>query len=314
MASGGRVSHPRILLRDALQHSSVDTLSKAVAASRSGSVRGCSPEEFIPHALTACIREGKLELARYLLEDEHVPATAIKPTTLLANFSFEMLELLVANGWDINSEELPGPTSCRKKLIDLSCDRDDLVKWLVEHGARIDYGQEYYEIMPQPAPLLETCALFGSVSTFKYLQENGAKLGTRTLHRAAEEAAVFGADPALEDGSGFGSDGDDDAAAAKKRRRKVEMLRYLVDEVKLDVNAIDTDIPGHAWHWGPPISYAAGKPNGAAVVKWLLAKGADPTIKNLQSNADAEEVARSLGCIENAELINQWKREHASEK
>ncbi|KAH6889339.1 hypothetical protein B0T10DRAFT_51403 [Thelonectria olida] len=313
------VPPPRILLRQAIQENSTEKLSEAV---RINKAKNSSDNGFLVSALTTCFRQGKADLVRHLLEQEHAPVGSIKPGDLTPregepSFSLPLLGLLIANGWDINSEDNPGAAGRKDKLIDLVCDREDVVQWLVEHGARIDHAQEYHEMMPRVVALLETCAVFGSVSTFKYLQQKGAKLGTRTLHRSAGEAAAIGADPALEDGGAGDAnaeDGDGAANPVKRRRDRAEMLRYLVDEVKLDINALDTDIALHAWHWGPPISYAAGKPQGEAVVRWLLQKGADPTIKNLQSHSDAEEVARSLNCSKTAEVISRWKREHAGEQ
>ena len=58
------------------------------------------------------------------------------------------------------------------------------------------------------------------------------------------------------------------------------MIRYLVDELKLDVNARDQ--PHHSqmpWYWGRPIDYVAfnGQSNSNCtwVVGFLLDRGAD---------------------------------------
>lgn len=265
------------------------------------------------------VRCGNLDLTRHLLEHEGAPIACVTPRDVEYNFSQPLLELLVDRGWDVNAEEKSESDGGRQRLVDLVCDRGETVRWLVEKGARVDHGQSYYEIAPQPAPLLETCAALGSVSTFKFLRDRGAPMGVRTLHRAAGSAASIGADPALEDGGSGGESGDEGedeeeaADSAQRRRQRADMLRYLVDELGLEVNTMDTDVQGHAEYWGPPVSYAAARRRGERVVAWLLERGADPRVRNVLSGADAEGVAREEGCEGTAEVISRWKDEHAKE-
>ncbi|KAL2672625.1 hypothetical protein Neosp_013338 [[Neocosmospora] mangrovei] len=301
-----RPPNPRDILDEAIENNSVSHLAEALQIAKSNPPRNSSYEKFLDSALSACVEDGKLDLVKYLLEHESVPLTSLSPTKLWSKFSIPLVELLIARGWDINQQSPRGPTDRCRRLVDLACHDQDIITWLVDHGARVDGGEYEYEIFPQPAPLLETCALQGSVSTFKYLQERGARLGRRTLHLAAGAAAAFGADPKVEDDGTVDDAGSTGSKEAERKRAKLEMVRFLVEEVKLDVNAMDTDIPHHARHLGTPICYAASKSNGEAVVRWLLEKGADPNIRNMEG-ADAEYVAKDHGCEKPLAVLKEWK-------
>ncbi|RSM01598.1 hypothetical protein CEP52_008503 [Fusarium oligoseptatum] len=285
-----RPPNPRDILDEAIEHNSIPQLAEALQIAQSNPPRNSSYEKFLATALSDCVENGKLDLVKYLLEQESAPLTSLSPTKVWSKFSIPLVELLITHGWDINQQAPRGPTDRCRRLVDLACHDQDIIAWLVDHGARVDGGEYEYEIFPQPAPLLETCALQGSVSTFKYLQEQGARLGRRTLHLATGAAAALGVDP----------------NEAERKKARLEMLRFLVEEVKLDVNAMDTDVPHHARHLGTPICYAASKANGEAVVRWLLEKGADPRIKNMEG-ADAEYVAQDHGCEKPLAVLREWK-------
>ncbi|RSL41234.1 hypothetical protein CEP54_015886 [Fusarium duplospermum] len=298
--------NPRDILDEAIEHNSISQLAEALKIAQSNPPRNSSYEKFLSSTLSACVENGKLDLVKYLLEQESAPLTSLSPTKVWPTFSIPLVELLIAHGWDMNQQAPRGPTDRCRRLVDMACHDQDIITWLVDHGARVDGGEYDYEIFPQPAPLLETCALQGSVSTFKYLQERGARLGRRTLHLAAGAAAALGVDPKVEGDSTMDVSEPTENKEAERKRTKLEMLRFLVEEVKLDVNAMDTDIPHHARHLGTPICYAASKTNGEAVVRWLLEKGADPNIKNMEG-ADAGYVAKDHGCEKPLAVLKEWK-------
>ncbi|XXG96646.1 hypothetical protein Hte_002934 [Hypoxylon texense] len=198
-------------------------------------------------------------------------------------------------GWDVNAQD-------GKRLIDYLVrewyGKEDLGRWPVEEkGAVVDGEQsdtDGSDMRTQPPPLLETCAAFGSVPMFKFLQEKGARPSRRILHVAVETAAGRGADPTV-GASNMG----------------VEMLHYLVDERQMDINAMDVDGPPQNptnSHWGRPICYAARCRNGVPVVRWLLQKGADPTFKNPYSGLDALAYAREAKCDEVLGVLEEWQR------
>lgn len=108
---------------------------------------------------------------------------------------------------------------------------EGLVKWCLEHGAKVSDRAEDEDVFRYP-PLTELVAASGTVSIFKLLRANGARTGRRTLHSAA--TCVNAADKAA----------------------RMVMLRLLVEEAGSDVNRIDTDgqLPNHC---GTPLAYTA---------------------------------------------------------
>ncbi|KAF9772336.1 hypothetical protein IL306_009969 [Fusarium sp. DS 682] len=300
-------SNPRRILNQAIREKSLPQLVAAIENVKADSRLHGSLQELLPSVLARCVRHGSIDLVRYLLERERAPIVSLSPLTVAANPSTALLELLLAHGWDLNKAEAEGSLRGHK-LIDLVCHDHQLVCWLVEHDARVTDGEiDGYEIFPQPAPLLETCAVRGSVATFQFLQSKGALLGRRTLHRAAGEAAALGTDPFTECQEVHDELLGDDARATRER---AEMLVFLADEMKLDINAMDSTVPDRANHWGTPLCYAAVKEKGACVVKWLLEKGAQPIVETAQNDADAEALAKLTGCIENMRILHEWKKTH----
>ncbi|ROW03890.1 hypothetical protein VPNG_07292 [Cytospora leucostoma] len=300
----------------------------------------------IRSGLSASIRQGRTSLASYLLGNEPLaPAILrahIRPSTIGRKASIPLFELLIAQyGWDINTEDVP--VHCDKRpLISWVLEgpnEHELICWLLDHNARVDFGQDDYfleRLVPRPPALLETCARYGSVESFRLLQARGARLGNRTLHFACVRAACYGADPSVSseelEGNGHGGqlgqnatgntaefdaydsfeaemaayDAGAEARASVQRPKRAAMLRFLVDEVGLEVNQPDLDvIQLMAWHYGTPICYAAEEKDGAAVVRWVLGKGADPLFQRWTICAEA--CARAHGNYEVLQVLGQWR-------
>ena len=120
---------------------------------------------------------------------------------------------------------------------------DELLHWCLDHGARIDYPDTEPPGIP---PLLEYVGKGGHISTFKFLLGKGAKLGRRTLHRAVE-------------------------GASSGESERMEMVRFLVEEVGCDVNGMDMpEDKRYPAYYGTPLNYAARCPGAVEVVKYLL--------------------------------------------
>lgn len=115
---------------------------------------------------------------------------------------------------------------------------------------------------------------------------HGAQLTRRTLHRAVGAVA--------------GNDGD-------ALRTRMAMVEYLVDDLKLDVNALDTEekLPGH---WGTPLCYAAHNVRGGEeVVRFLLERGADARIRDCWGVCDAVELAAKVGNGGVLGVLREWE-------
>jgi hypothetical protein len=182
----------------------------------------------------------------------------------------------------------------------------------VDRGVSLDHGQEDYAVVPMPPPLLETAAQFASLANFRLLRDKGAKLGRRTLHSAVLFAAAIKADPSISPTNTEFKGFDPSKKWGADRNRISEVLPYLVDELQLDVNAMDIerkDAP--TGHYGTPLCYAVYH-NGVAVVKWLLSKGACPRSGDANQRADAERLARALGAEKCLAVFDEWKAFRAS--
>ncbi|KAI0009994.1 hypothetical protein F4779DRAFT_617025 [Xylariaceae sp. FL0662B] len=300
--------NPWTLTASAIESNSISGLREALALTRAFlSDSGDEYIQFRDEVFRSTMSSHSLALLTYMLDNENAPISAVPPVLICQWASKPLTEALVARGWDINTQD--NGAFREKRLIDhLVPERakmEDMVHWLVEEmGARIDGGQfdPDYRVESRPPPILETCAAFGAVPMFKYLEEKGAKHSRRMLHVAVAAAAGIGADP------NSNTPAHDRNATSKNSR--IEMLRYLVDERRLDVNGMDATV-SHKFantHWGTPICYAARWPKGAPVVKWLLKKGADPTLKDLYPRMDATACAREEKCDEVLEVLENWKQ------
>lgn len=135
-------------------------------------------------------------------------------------------------------------------LIYQVCKSDELVRWCLDHGACIAYSDVEWH-----TPLLDYVAGSGNISIFKLLLDHGAKLGRRTLHMAGCSAAV---------------------AEPESLEQKMKMVRFLVEEMRCDVNGMDvSEGKQHGNHYGTPINYiahGAGDRSGGeeTVVRYLL--------------------------------------------
>ncbi|KAL9098984.1 MAG: hypothetical protein Q9163_005453 [Psora crenata] len=223
-------------------------------------------------ALRRALRHGAYEVVTYLLDCRNASLEEVTPDSLTTTPSIPLFEAAVAHGFDINSPE-PRGESAGQRLIQFVVHDETMVQWCLDHGSSIEDGVRDPDVLPFPA-LLESVALSGTVSTFRLLQSRGAKMGKRTLHRAVEGAALAGTN-------------------TKQLSVRMEMVRFLVEQVGCDVNALDTDTP-LPMHFGTPLAYAARVHGGGKeVVTFLLEKGADPRIKDCWGGHNALTLAES---------------------
>jgi hypothetical protein len=187
------------------------------------------------------------------------------------------------------------------------------VAWCLERGASVlPKGQklwppeidinnaealvEYFERLPREEgsdclyyclPILELAARQSTVATFELLRSKGAPLGWRVLHMAAvgracmavPESSVTKQASPIDEGKQQLSDRE----LARKPEERMDMVRHLVDTLKLDVNARDQP-PG--WmlgnFFGRPLHYVAhnrgSKGDCREVTLFLLQRGADPEL------------------------------------
>jgi hypothetical protein len=258
-----KVPSPRAIINAGIKNNSIDEVSHGLRLASSPKAY----HDLLSSALFGAVYNGSATVTQYLLSEEKAPLDTLTPLTVATSPSPELLSILVSHGWDLNQRSPDRGAGPSQRLLDLICDDEVLVRWCLEHGASVDEDPNTNDPIRCP-PLLENVAAMGTTTTFQLLREQyGAKLGRRTLHRAVASAAQ---------------------SASSER---MEMVRYLVDELGLDVNQMDTDgqLPNHC---GPPLCYAAKGSQGEEVVRFLLERGADPKIKDCWGNHDALSLAK----------------------
>lgn len=197
--------------------------------------------------------KNRADRMQYLLDEGHIDINKIGAASV-ASTSFEsspkeLAALLVSRGWDINQRQpvhgkynFPANTESNKKLVQLVCRDEEMVRWCLDHGAIVDETDE---------TLLADVASFGSPDTFKLLHEHGAPISESTLNNAAWRA-------------------------------RLEMVTFLVDEIGLDINKVYNGRHEPMLKEQTPICSAAISPfqDAGEVIEILLERGADPNHKD----------------------------------
>lgn len=160
----------------------------------------------------------------------------------------EVLDVLVAHGWDVNTQ---GHSGTDLPLLWHVVQYHDLVKWCLDHGARVNLaepsaaanaeGTQSRTQRPRPT-ILGAAAASGTVETFELLRARNAPLDRRTLHLAVEKATVL----APKEGS----------EGSEAYIRRMAMVRHLLDAVKLDVNAVSYQVGSQCT---TPLCYPAAR-------------------------------------------------------
>lgn len=189
-----------------------------------------------------------------------------------------ILQSLVSSGWDINQHDAGDCNVYSKKLLHYVCDDESLVSWALDH----DYhpGACVPDHPSRCLPLLDTVALKGSVGTYELLASLGAPRDLRTLHMAV-------------------------SSCTNSNNSRMAMVKFLVDELEFDVNGLDTPgcLPDN---WDTPLCYAARWRSGhEEVVRFLLERGANPTL-NSAGRPNTVQVAELSGNQGVLAWLRQW--------
>lgn len=237
-------------------------------------------QELLSWSVRRAVYNGKIEILRYLLEHEGAQPDQLPPGMVAVSASIPLLQILFDHGWDINQS--PDGPGGGKTLLQFVCGDESLVHWCLDHGASVE--DRHLDPYRCP-PLLELVAARNTVEVFKLLQSLGAQLGPRTLHYGVSAAAFHN---------------DDECQAIR-----MAMVKYLVDELGLDVNTMDCE---GQWpnHWGTPLCYACRGDDGGEVVRFLLDRGADPSIKDCWGIHDALAIAESRKITQVSEMLHAW--------
>jgi hypothetical protein len=133
----------------------------------------------------------------------------------------ETLEVLVANGWDINRTwgRKDAPVMC-----DILEDKH-LVKWCLEHGAIVDPPDNTPSEIIGRVPILERAAAVADIATFDLVRAKGAPL---CYDYGVLPSAVMAANE-------YAPETSDNPST--KYQQRMDMVRHLLDVVGCDVNS-----------------------------------------------------------------------------
>lgn len=296
------------LVEAACEHNEVPYMARAISVAEQLDESDAAHLRVLSYGCQSAIKYHSLVVLTYLLDQGAIIKDM--PICCSRNTSKPILEFLLEYGWDINTRKLRtgvsrehlGPDELQPFLWHVAPNRE-MVVWCLEHGASvIPKDQEPlkndFEIMTlehrdicQDAlidcpPILERVACSGHVDTFKLLKDKGAPLGWRTLHRAVWRAAL----ESLYKGTRL-KNLEKEVHIAKERRfeRQMAMVRFLKDELGIDVNAPDQPkgriLPGHQGrppHLGTPLCYVTElsepetEQDMTEIITFLLDREADP--------------------------------------
>lgn len=249
---------------EANRHGTVEDLDLALLSAFEESEKAY--EICVDSARVNATLNNKVDRLEYLLDEGHIDMNKIGPASVASSFGDsspkDLAAMLVSRGWDINQIQptrgtyhSPASNEFNKKLIQLVCRDEEMVRWCLDKGATIEQSDE---------TLLADVASFGSIDTCRILLKHGAPISESTLHNAAW-------------------------------RGRPEMVTYLVDEVGLDVNKVYQGRHEPMLQHRTPLCSAVISPflNGPGeVVKILLERGADPCLEG--NNAFDEAKSRLM--------------------
>ncbi|KAI9662761.1 MAG: hypothetical protein M1829_006156 [Trizodia sp. TS-e1964] len=221
----------------------------------------------------------------------------------------EILDILLAHGWDINARR----AGLRPFLWGVVYD-GDLVAYGLKNGATtipldLQLATESERLTDQIAcpPILELAASQSTVATFELLRSHGAPFGPRMLHMAAQSARANHNNGQGRRVKGLeGGLSDKDLALLHSER--MAMVVHIVDTLGVDPNALDQPA---GWslgnHWGTPLCYVAHSNPSNEVAHFLLQRGADPDLVVEPAGWSAMELARRSKNQRFLDLVENWK-------
>ncbi|KAF4414788.1 Ankyrin repeat domain-containing 17 [Fusarium acutatum] len=217
---------------------------------------------FLHHGLLDAIKNGKVEIVRYLLQSG-TPISRNTPETILrapADQQVALLQLLTEHGWTVNSPERLLP-----RLIQTN--NEPLLEWFLEHGADPNIGGPEAD----PDQALRLAASQGTVRLVQKLLDGGAKMASNGL-------GLFYAAGARPAGSIPHAGLIQPSAEFDKSR--IPVMALLVENGASVNDKLETQ---HITAQYPIVN--AVMAGAVERVKWLLSQGADPDLKGQYGSA-----------------------------
>ncbi|KAF5246450.1 hypothetical protein FANTH_6822 [Fusarium anthophilum] len=242
---------------------------------------------FLHHGLLDAIKNGKVEIVRYLLQSG-TPISRNTPETILrapADQQIALLQLLTEHGWTVNSPERLLP-----RLIQTN--NEPLLDWFLEHGADPNIGGPEGD----PDQALRLAASQGTVRLVQKLLEAGAKMTSNGL-------GLFYAAGACPAGSIPHAGLVQPSAEFDKSR--IPVMALLVENGAGVNDKLETR---HMTAQYPIVN--AVMAGAIERVKWLLSQGADPDLKGQYGSArdyakfrSSDEMKQVLGVSDTLDPI-----------
>ncbi|KAM0253867.1 hypothetical protein ACHAQJ_007095 [Trichoderma viride] len=313
-------AYPARLTLQACRNDDVPLMVQAISMASSPESRN-TVQDVIKAGLRNSLAREAPRVLTYLLDHgadvSTVTAGMMGMKEELVKPSLEVLEILVAHGWDVNarSHDTDWP------LLWCVLSYPDLVEWCLAQGASVYLPGD---TPPRDAKgvgrvprqsLLECAAQGATVATFELLRAKGAPLPRRTLHRAVGSAVHYMPpyDPPRDPISDAAfRERTDMAGYLASCKERMAMVRHLVDVVGFDVNA-EEGWPGK--NYATPLLFVAEYKNGRdarELIWFLLDRGADPNRASTGGESrmptpSALEYAQTIHNTCFLEAVQEWQ-------
>lgn len=173
-------------LRDACRTDDVAAVANLVAIASSKSDLSFKAQDVLDRGLRYTPLNNAIKVLAYLVE-QGADFNSLQGWRLVSGAdgklpSRELLEFLLAQGWDINSGE---PSFYRAPLLWKVMEDHELVKWCLDHGASVHLPHSDSEddrAMRRPILLIAT--RYGNLSTFEVLRSRSVPLCPEILPEA----------------------------------------------------------------------------------------------------------------------------------
>lgn len=256
-----------------LEASDNDNLTMATQSIRAAAMLN-SPEamqDLLRQGLRRSASKNSLQTLSYLIE-QGADVHQLAGRSVIDSMSDDlpspgMLEILVANGWDLDSR---GP-GLRGEPVLWSVVKDtSLVECCLDHGASVDPPDDTPPgKVKQRKPILERAAIHGNIAAFELLRARGAPMfhNFGVLPVAVMMVNDYAPDVGQQPDAHY--------------RLLMDMVRHLIDVVKCDVNAVSY---GAHYRSGStcstPLCWIACHMRGDAreLIWCLLERGGDPNL------------------------------------
>ncbi|KAI9668911.1 MAG: hypothetical protein M1829_005223 [Trizodia sp. TS-e1964] len=294
------------LVLDACKADSASLISHALSFVSSPDSRD-SEQETLNTAVRMSIRRNACKVLTLVLE-HGAKVPDYSNLGLEEGPSTELLDILLAHGWDINAR-----SASQQPFLWGVVHDGDLVAYGLKNGATtipkdLHLATEDERLTDQCncPPILDLAASQSTVATFELLRSHGAPLGPLMLHMAAKASFKSGSDSVEVGAESSLLDKD----LAKTHSERLAMVVHIVDTLGVDPNAQDQPA-GYSLgnHWGTPLCYVAHSTPSAEVVQFLLQRGADPDLVIEPAGWSALELAWRFKNQRFLDLVENWKRQ-----